>query len=123
MYNPIILIFSLLLGFTLGIFQKKSKDIKISQKDTYVLLYKYRKHLTEYKEKFKNGLLSYKDYPEHEVKRDIMLLTFKDCKRVLNWLEKGEIMVRALNSRSSINNDIIYDVYTTKLLDLTKSCK
>lgn len=102
--------------------QMVSDDAVVASK-VYYDLYHYREHLTAYKAKYKRGELSYKDYPKHEFKRNSLVLKYGHCAKVMNWVEKGETMVRALNSNSNINNDFIYAVYWAKLINIARGCK
>lgn len=91
-----------------------------------VTLYKnlngYKAHLTAYKELFKEGKLSYKHYPAHVYKRELIKLQLNGCEAGLEWVERGERMVRALNSRSNLHNDVIYEVYWVKIIDVVEEC-
>lgn len=92
---------------------------------TYLDLERYKEHLTAYKSTYNNGNLDYRLYPAHEKARNIMLLKYAECDAILEWIELGEIMVRSLNSNSSVHvkNNKIYPVYWVKLIDLTRTCE
>lgn len=90
---------------------------------TYLDLYKYREHLTAYKDLYFNTNLDYRVYEAHEHERNKMLLKYAKCVAIIKWIETGEIMVRALNSSAMVKNDEIYAVYWVKLEELSRTCE